>query len=127
MKPSTISTISTIKPVTINRYLLESIEHQSKLDIISAIYHQWNIAPLKQAGIVKAYLLNWTPSHFISQIANALDSKPPIIEREGISYQVIFQDSNNGLIDCYKARKIAVSFRHCQELELSVALIKLIY
>jgi hypothetical protein len=126
MKPSTAQTNQT-KPVTINRYLHESIEHQSKLDIISAIYHQWNIAPLKQAGIVRAYLLNWTPSHFISQIANALDSKPPLIEREGISYQVIFQDSNNNLLDCYKARKIAISFRLCQELELSVALIKLIY
>lgn len=125
MKP-TISS-QDYQPVTINRYLLESIEHQSKLDIISAIHHQWNIAPLKQAGIVRAYLLNWSPSHFISQIRSALDSKPPTLVREGISYQVIFQDSSLALLDSYQARKVAISFRHCQELELSVALIKLIY
>lgn len=104
---------------TIKSFCAESIAYQSKLDIISAIYHQWNLQELKQAGIVSSFLLNWNPAYFI------LHSGSGSIERDGISYQCLLH--NCSLQDINQVKKVALSFRHCKELDIAIVLIKFIF
>lgn len=104
---------------TIKSFCAESLAYQSKLDIISALYHQWNLQELKQAGIVSSFLLNWNPAYFI------LNSGSGSIERDGISYQCLLH--NCSLQDINQVKKVALSFRHCKELDIAIVLVKFIF
>lgn len=106
-------------PPTIKRFCQESLAYQSKLDIISALYHQWNLQELRKAGLVSSYLLNWNPAYFI------LNSGSGSIERDGISYQCLLH--NCSLQDINQVKKVALSFRHCKELDIAIVLIKFIF
>lgn len=104
---------------TIKSFCAESLAYQSKLDIVSALYHQWNLQELKQAGIVSSFLLNWNPAYFI------LNSGSGHIERDCISYQCLLH--NCSLQDINQVKKVALSFRHCKELDIAIVLVKFIF
>lgn len=106
----------------INAFLHQQTQTQysSRLDIISAIYHQWNIKELKQDEVCKAWLLNWTPVYWLQQIS-LVDGT---ISYKDKSYELKLLCK---IEDINKASKVALSFRECEELGLSVCLVKFIY
>jgi len=109
-----------IQNLSINQFTKSSIQYQSRLDVISAIYNEWNIKELKQSGICRAWLLNWAPVYFI-QHANLIDN---ILTHKGKEYQLKLLGN---IQDINKASKVALSFRECDELGINVCLIKFIY
>ena len=107
----------------INQFINQQnqIQYSSKLDIISAIYNQWNIKELKSDGICKAWLLNWSPVYWLGQI-NLVDGT---ISYKEANYEMKLHGCK--IEDINKASKVALSFRQCDELGLSVCLVKFIY
>lgn len=96
----------------------------TKLDIISSLYYQWDVRELKSLGICKAHLLNWEPSYFLSQLT-CIAGSITLKDSQGLEYEAHFIGSS--LKDLNRAKKIAISFRECNELGLAIALIKIIY
>lgn len=99
---------------------LNDFPYNLKSEIISALFNQWNIPEMRQAGIVESYLLNWKPVYFITKL-----SEGQTIERHGIIYETkllgcCWNDIN-------KASKVALSFRHCNELDIAICLVKFIF
>lgn len=109
--------------MNIKSYLKTSQMHNSKLDIISSLFHQWAVPELKKAGIVQAYLLNWSPQYLVSQLRCLAGICE--LNHNGITYEVHFVGCS--LDDINKAKKVAISFRKCNELGLQIALIKMIW
>lgn len=107
--------------MNIKTFLDSQNQYATQLDIITAIYHQWNIKEIKQAGIGKAWLLNWKPVYFIQQI-NLVDMT---VKYKDTDYQLKLHGCN--IEDINKASKVALSFRDCNELGLMVCLVKFIY
>lgn len=118
---TTQTTASYLKALNADK---DTAYYATKLDIISRLYHQWDIKHLKQAGILdNCYLLNWTPSYFI-QFLSAGDLAT--LDQNGISYTVKYCQYYT-MDDYQQARKVALSFRHCAELGIAVVLVKLIF
>lgn len=118
--------INTTKPQyrNIKDYLAKNNDgYSSKLDIISAICNQWSVRELKQSGIINAYLLNWNPVHFALSATIIADSISIVHQDRHYDCKII----NGTLADLQQCKKVAISFRHCAELGLSIALIKLIW
>ena len=107
--------------MNIKTFLSDQNQYNSKLNIISAIHHQWNIKEIKQAGVSKAWLLNWKPVYFIQQF-NQVDMT---VKYKDNIYQVKLHGCS--IEDINKASKVALSFRDCNELGLMVCLVKFIY
>lgn len=107
----------------IRTYLKSSQLHSTKLDVISSIYHAWNISELKREEIIKAHLLNWTPSYFLSRLTCLAGLCE--LDHNGVTYEVHFMGCC--LDDANRAKKVCISFRECNELGLAVALVKMIW
>lgn len=111
---------------TIKQYLssIANYSHKSNIDIISAIYNSWDISDLKQAGVIRAYLLNWKPVYFLNEIFIDSDGSE-IITRNDIHYEIKYPCNNKE--DILRSSKICLSFRECEELKIAVVLVKFIY
>lgn len=107
--------------MNITNFLKESQEYSTELDIISALYNQWNIQKLKKSGTCKAFLLNWKPVYFISN-CNLVSN---VIIKDDKEYQLKLH--NCKIEDINYASKVALSFRECEELKLRICLIKFIF
>lgn len=108
----------------LNTFIAQSMNYQSKLDIISALYHQWDIKELRESQAITGYLLNWSPVYFLNNLKTVDGNN--ILTKDDKDYEISFF-GNQTIDDLNKASKVAISFRECKELGLQIALVKFIW
>ena len=104
----------------INSFLLiNKFGINTKLDLIHSIYNTWDCKVIKHAGIIDAWLLNWKPEYFATQF----DIKNHSIIINGQQFECKLPLGYN----LETVKKVCLSFRICQQLDIAVCLIKFIY